>query len=160
MGLSLREVIAVSEWLSVNRSHGAVWNWTHALSETQADPPAAEPSRVAINEKQITVNGEKKWLYAAIDTDSRLLLKIDVFSRRGTDPAVAFLHRLTAKHDVSDTEFLTDAGGYPTALARLDLRGGLEYTERNLVKKWFQTVTMRINRFHSFWRGSPASARR
>jgi transposase-like protein len=64
----------------------------------------------------------------------------------------AFLHRLTEKHDVSDTEFFTDAGGYLATLARLDLRGELNYSERNLVGKWFHTVTMRIGRFHSFWR--------
>jgi putative transposase len=160
MGLSLREIVAVFDWLGVDRSHGAVWSWTHTLSETQADPPTAEPSRVAVDEKQITVDGEKKWLYAAIDTDSKLLLDIEVFSRRGTDPASAFLHRLTTNHDVSDTEFLVDAGGYLTALARRELSGHLDYNERNLVEKLFQTVTMRIDRFHSFWRGSPASARR
>ena len=160
MGLSLREIVAVFEWLGVDRSHGAVWNWTHRLAEAQADPPTAKPARVAVDEKQIEVDGEKKWLYAAIDTDTKLLLEVDVFSRRGTDPAAAFLSRLTEKHDVSDTEFLTDAGGYLTALARLGLRGGLNYSERNLIEKWFQTVTMRIDRFHSFWRGSPASARR
>jgi hypothetical protein len=32
MGLSLREIVAVFEWLGVDRSHGAIWNWTHALS--------------------------------------------------------------------------------------------------------------------------------
>jgi putative transposase len=160
MGLSLREVVAVFDWLGVDRSHGAVWNWTHTLSETQTDPPTAEPSRVAVDEKQITVDGEKKWLYAAVDTDSKLLLDIEVFSRRGTDPAAAFLHRLTTSHDVSDTEFLVDAGGYLTALARRELSGQLDYSERNLVEKLFQTVAMRIDRFHSFWRGSPASARR
>jgi putative transposase len=160
MGLSLREIVAVFDWLGVDRSHGAVWNWTHTLSETQSDPPTAEPSRVAVDEKQITVDGEKKWLYAAVDTDSKLLLDIEVFSRRGTDPASAFLHRLTTNHDVSDTEFLVDAGGYLTALARRELSGHLDYSERNLVEKLFQTVAMRIDRFHSFWRGSPASARR
>jgi glycine/D-amino acid oxidase-like deaminating enzyme len=36
----------------------------HTLSEAQADPPTAKPSRVAVDEKQITVDGEKKWLYA------------------------------------------------------------------------------------------------
>jgi len=87
MGLSLREIVAVFEWLGVDRSHGAIWNWTHVLSEAQADPPTAEPSRIAVDEKQIEVDGEEKWLYAAIDTDSKLLLEIDVFSRRGTDPA-------------------------------------------------------------------------
>ncbi len=39
MGQSLREVVAVFEWLGVDRTHGAVWNWTHALAENQADPP-------------------------------------------------------------------------------------------------------------------------
>ena len=47
MGLSLREIVAVFEWLSVDRSHGAVWNWTHTLSKNQDDPPTftrAKPS--------------------------------------------------------------------------------------------------------------------
>ena len=160
MELSVREVAAVLELLGVDRSHGAVWNWTHDLAESQADPPTAEPSRVAVDEKQIEVDGERKWLYAAIDTESKFLLEIDVYSRRGTDPAAAFLHRLTEKHDVSDTEFLVDGGGYLTALFRHDLSGQLDSQERNHIEKWFQTVSMRIDRFHSFWRGSQSSARR
>ena len=72
----------------------------------------------------------------------------------------AFLHRLTEKHEVSDTEFLVDGSGYLTALARHELSGHLNYSTRNHIEKWFQTVVMRIDRFHSFWRGSPASAER
>ena len=41
MGLSVREVAAVLELLEIDRSHGAVWHWTHDLAETQADPPTA-----------------------------------------------------------------------------------------------------------------------
>ena len=160
MGLSVREVAAVLELLGIDRSHGAVWNWTHDLAEAQADPPTAEPSRVAVDEKQIEIDGEKKWLYAAIDTSSNLLLDIDVYSRRGTEHAAAFLHRLTEKHKVSDAEFLVDGGGYLTALFRHELSGQLNYRERNHIEKWFQTVSMRIDRFHSFWRGSQSSARR
>ena len=89
MGLSLREIVAVFEWLDVDRSHGAVWNWTHTLSEAQEDPPTVELSRVDVDDKQTEVDGEKKWLYAAIDTDSKLLLEVDVFSRRGIGP-IAF----------------------------------------------------------------------
>src|SRR6056297_1235532 len=140
-GLSIRETVAILDLLGVDRSHGAVWNWVHTLSEAQSDPPTAEPSRVAVDEKQIKVDGEKKWLFAAIDTDSKLLLKVDVYSRRGTDPAAAFLHRLTEKHDVADTEFLVDSGGYLTALFRHELSGQLNYTDRNHIEKWFQTVS-------------------
>ena len=76
------------------------------------------------------------------------------------DPAAAFLHRLTEKHDVADTEFLVDAGGYLTALARHELSGHLDYRDRDHIEKGFQAVSMRIDRFHSFWRGSQSSARR
>jgi len=48
--------------------------------------------------------------------------------------------------------FFVDAGGYLTAFSRHDLSGRLDYRIRNHIEKWFQTVTMRIDRFHSFWR--------
>jgi len=85
---------------------------------------------------------------------------VDVYSRRGICPAAAFLHRLTEEHNVAETGFLVDAGGCLTALARQELSGQLNYTGRNHIEKWFQMVTMRIDCFHSFWRGSQASAKR
>ncbi len=100
-GLSIRETVVILELLVVDRSHGAVWNWVHTLSEAQSHPPTAEPSRVAVDEKQIEVDGEKKWLYAAIDTDSKLLLDIDVFSRRETDPAALTRALLSFAHQKS-----------------------------------------------------------
>ena len=93
-------------------------------------------------------------------SQTKLLLDIAVFSRHGTDPAAAFLHGLTEKHYVADTEFLVVGTGYLTALARRELSGQLNYSERNHIEKWFQTVTMGIDRFHSFWRGSHSSAKR
>ena len=158
-GLSIRETVAILDLLGVDRSHGAVWNWVHPLSAAQSDPPTAKPSRVGVDEKQIEIDGEEKWLYAAVDTESKLLLEVDIFSRRGTDLAAAFLHRLTQKHDVAETVFLVDAGGYLTALSRHDLSGRLNCRIQNHIEKWFQTVTMRIDRFHSFWRGNQSSAK-
>ena len=72
----------------------------------------------------------------------------------------AFLHHLTEKHDTAETEFFVDAGGYLTALARHELSGHLDYHDRNRIEKWFQTITVRIGRSHSFWRGSRSSAER
>ena len=40
------------------------------------DLPMATPSRVAVYEKQIEVDGEGKWLYAAINIESKLLPKV------------------------------------------------------------------------------------
>ena len=33
IGLSVREVVVVFELLGIDCSHGAIWNWTHTLSE-------------------------------------------------------------------------------------------------------------------------------
>ncbi|SIR86326.1 integrase core domain-containing protein, partial [Natronorubrum daqingense] len=84
---------------------------------------------------------------------------VAVFGRRGTDPAAAFLHRLTEKHDLSNTVFLADGYGYLTALSRLGLSGQLDYVDRNLIEKWFHTLKMRVDRFHNSWVGSRASVR-
>ncbi|TYL36751.1 hypothetical protein CV102_20980 [Natronococcus pandeyae] len=43
-----------------------------------------------------------------IDFDSRLILDVAVFGHRGTDPAAAFLHKLTEKHDLSETKILVN----------------------------------------------------
>jgi putative transposase len=78
--------------------------------------------RVAVDEKFIEVDDDKMWLYGAIDIKSKLLLEVDLFSRRGTDPAAAFLY--------------------------------------HLIEKWFQTMTIRNDRFHSFCQGSQSYIKR
>ena len=87
MGLSFRELEAVSDWLGVECCHRAVWYRKATLAGTRSDPPTAAPSRGAVDGKRIEVDGEKNWLYAAIDTGSTLLLEVDVYGRRGTGPA-------------------------------------------------------------------------
>ncbi len=56
--------------------------------------------------------------------------------------------------------FLVDGFGYQTALARVGLSGRRDYTDRNLIEKWFQTLKMRIDRFHNSWVSSRSSVRR
>ena len=158
-GCSLRETTTILAELGVERSHGAVWNWVHRLADSVPDPPTAKPSRIAVDETAVKINGEWSWLYAAIDLDTKLILDVQLFSRHGTDPAAAFLHGLREKHDLSDATFLVDQFGYRTALARLGLNGRVDYTDRNLIEKWFHTLKMRIDRFHNSWVGSRASAR-
>jgi len=49
-------------------------------------------------------------------------------------------------------------GGYLTVLARTGFDGELNYTNRNIVEKLFQTIPMRISRFHETCNTSLASA--
>jgi len=82
VALSIRETVAILELLGVDRSHGTVWNRVHTLSEAQSDPRRRR--WVAVDEKQIEIDGEKKWLWVAIDTDSKSLIEIDLFSAAGS----------------------------------------------------------------------------
>jgi putative transposase len=87
-----------------------------------------------------------------------LILDVALFGQHSTDPAAAFSHGLHEKHDLSDAEFLADQFGYRTDIARLGLNGRVNYTDRNLVEKWFHPLKIRVDRFHNSWIGSRASA--
>ena len=139
------------------RSHQAIFQWVHRLADSVSDPPSAAPSRVAVDETAVKINSEWSWVYATIDTETKLLLGIKVFDQHGTDQAAAFLSGLAEKHDLSDAVFLVDGDGYRTALFRIGLSGHLDYTERNLIEKWFHTLKPRIDRFYTSWVGSRPS---
>ena len=100
MGLSVREFVAVLELLGIDRSHGHFGTGGPHYQRHKAIRRRCSRRRVAVDDKQIEVGGEKKSLYAAIDTESKLLLEVDVFSRCETDPTTAFLHGITEKHDL------------------------------------------------------------
>jgi len=98
-------------------------------------------------------------VYAAIDLDTMPVLDIEMFSRHGTGSAVAFLHRLTGKHDLEETTLLVDGYGYSTALTRLGLSSRRDYTGRNHIERWFQSIKLRTDRFHTSWVGSRQAVR-
>ena len=161
-------------WVSI--AHTALSGTGHTLADTQEDPPTAAPSRVAVDESRSTARSNgcmrrsiSTRRYCLKSTCSAVPRTLAFWcanethasrQRRRTDPAAPFLHRLTEKHEISDTEFLVDGGGYLTALVRREFSGQLNYTERNHIEKWFQTLTMRIDRFHTFWWGSHSRTER
>ena len=146
------------ERLGIHRSHQAVWQWVYRHADSVSDLPRASPRRVAVDETAVQIRDEWRWLYVAIDLDSKLLLGVRLSQRRGTTPAAAFLRDLIEQNDLSEAWFLIDGTGYLTALARLGLSGDLDYVDRNLIEKWFQTLKMRANHFYNTWNGSAALA--
>ncbi|UOO95165.1 IS6 family transposase [Halococcus dombrowskii] len=159
-GISYRETAAALESIGIKRSHQVVYQWTHRVGEEAPDPPRSAPRRVAIDETAIRIGRGQFWVYAALDDDSKLLLGVRVSRWRGTRPASSFLSELKGRHDLSETKLLVDGMGYLTALAQTDLGGHLDYVTRNLIEKWFQTLKMRVDRFHHTWMGGRASAQR
>nr|WP_083862062.1 IS6 family transposase [Halogeometricum pallidum] len=175
---SLRETELILRLIGVGRSFQAIFQWGSSTGQQCLQPAfvpentalvqptrtlcvlvTVKPKRAAVDETAVKINGEWSWLYAAIDLDTKLLLDVQLFKRHGTDPAAAFLHGVVEKHDCEDTVFLVDQFGYRTSLSRLGLSGRVDYTDRNLIEKWFHTLTMRVDRFHNSWVGSRLSVR-
>ena len=72
----------------------------------------------------------------------------------------AFLSRLAERHDLSEAELLVDSFGCRIALSRLGLSGQVEYSGRNHIERWFQTLKQWMDRFDMTWNGGSASTRR
>ena len=145
---SLAECRDHCEWFGGSRTRAAIHHWYQSYAEHYEQDFTTDPDRIAVDEKQIQLAEEEKvWLYAAIDVDSKVVLRARLSQNRGTDPATTFLRELKEEHRVSDAEFLVDSMGYLTALAKTDLLGDLNYSDWNIVEKLFQTYTMRIGRF-------------
>ncbi|ELZ88824.1 transposase [Haloferax elongans ATCC BAA-1513] len=133
-GCSLRETKQILRYLGVERSHQAVWQWVHRLADSGHNPPEATPKRVAVDETAVKINGEWSWLDAAIDIETKLIRDVGLFGRHGTDPAAAFLHRLSENHDLSDAVDLGDGDGSQTARSRVGLGGRLDYVGRTRIE--------------------------
>ncbi len=158
---SLAECRDLCEWFGVSRTRATIQHWYQSYAGYYEQDFTVEPERIAVDEKQVQLEEEQTaWLYAAIDVDSKVVRGARLSRHRGRDPAETFLEELKEKHRVADAEFLVDGMGYLTALARTDLTGHLDYSDRNIVEKLFQTYTMRIERFHETWNANQAGAER
>jgi len=62
----------------------------HRSTDNIPDPSTEQPSRVAVDETAVRVNGDLCWVYTAIDLDTKQILEAQIFKRHGTVPAAAF----------------------------------------------------------------------
>jgi putative transposase len=159
-GLPLRATEAILRLIGLERSFHATFQWLYRLSYSFPVLPKTKPGRVAVDETAIKINGEWSWLNATIDLDTKVSLHATLFKGRGTNPAATFLFGLAERNDHSDAEFLVEQFGYRTALARLGLNSRVDYTDRNLIEKWSQTLKIRVDRFHNSWVANRRSVRR
>jgi putative transposase len=57
-GCSLRETAVILRCFAVERSFQAIFQWVHRLSVSVSDPPSAKPTRVAVDETAVKINGK------------------------------------------------------------------------------------------------------
>jgi putative transposase len=146
-GLSLSNTIQYLEKLGVERSRTAIHDWVRK-ADLQPDSDV-EPNQIAVDETVIRVNGQRHWLYAAVDPDTNQFLHVRLFQTRTTQLTVLFLRELREKQQISDVAFLVDKAHHlKNALERLGLRFRVcRHGNRNAVERVFREAKRRTSLF-------------
>ncbi|WP_369333707.1 DDE-type integrase/transposase/recombinase [Haloferax sp. KTX1] len=88
-------------------------------------------------------------MYDAINLDTKVILDVALFKRMELTRRLRFSTESVRSMTVQRRCFLADSFGYRTAFSRLRLNGRVDYTDRNLIEKWFHTFKMRVDRVHN-----------
>jgi len=138
-------------------SHTTVWETVQKLAEAIYKPKtlAVKKQRnyIAVDETVIKLNGEKRFLWAAIDVETREVLAVWITTTRNSWIAREFL-LVVLKSCENPPIFLVDgAGWYESAFKSLGLDFIHEtFGQRNSIERWFRTVKERTKRFWNNFR--------
>lgn len=158
-GLSLSNTVSVLEVLGVSRVKSTVHNW---VQKSDLAPAAGrDPDQIALDETVVKVNGERFWLYAAVEPETSVILHVSLYPTRTIVTTKMFLRDLADKHEVEDAEFLVDGAPWLQAgLFELGMHFRHEtFGDRNPVERIFQEIKRRTEQFYNtFGRASPESA--
>ena len=158
-GLSLSNTVSVLEIFGVSRARSTVHNWVH---KADLQPESGQsPDQIAVDETVIWIDGDKYWLYAAVDPESNEFLHTKLEPTRTNALAEIFFGELREKHDVEDAMFLVDDA---TPLQEACNRHGLDFRyeqhgNRNSAERIFREVKRRTSCFSNcFSHVDPATA--
>ena len=126
--------------LGVERNRTAIHDWVRK-ADLQPDSDVA-PNQIAVDETVIRINGQRYWLYAAVDPDTNQFLHIHLFQTRTTQLTLLFHREIREKKQISDVTFLVDDAHYlKNALDRLGLRFQVvRHGNRNAIKRVFREL--------------------
>jgi transposase-like protein len=146
-GLSLSNTKQYLEKLGVERSRTAIHDWVRKV-DLQPDSDVS-PNQIAVDETVIRVNGQRHWLYAAVDPATNQFLHVRLFQTRTTQLTLLFLRELREKQQLSNVTFLVDdAAHLKAALDRLGLRFRVSrHGNRNAIERVFREVKRRTFSF-------------
>ena len=158
-GLSLSDTVSILDELGVSRARSTVHNW---VQKSDLEPEAGrDPDTIALDETVVKVDGERFWLYAAVEPETNVILHVSLYSTRTIVTTKLFLRDLAEKHEVGDAEFLVDGAPWLQAgLFELGMHFRHEtFGERNPVERIFQEIKRRTEQFYNtFSHATPESA--
>ncbi|MDY6775054.1 MAG: IS6 family transposase [Halobacteria archaeon] len=156
-GLSLRKTEKVLNWLGVDVSHVAVWEWVNKLGEklTGSQPVNDLPDVILMDETSITQSGEEFTLFAALHPETREVVHLNLYPTRNYLTTTKFLREIEEIYDELPEAVVTDnAVGYGAAFQRLSIQQYVIHTGvRNRIERWFQELKRRINAFYASFTG-------
>jgi len=151
-GLSLSDTVSVLAGLGVDRCRTTVHNWIQKADLQPAE--GRSPDHVAVDETVIQINGQRFWLYAAVDPTTNRLLHVALYPTRTTAISEMFLKELCEKHLVDDAIFLVDGAPWlQAACHHLGLRfQHVTHGNRNSVERVFKELKRRTKAFATHFR--------
>ena len=119
------------------------------------------PNQVAVDETMIRLNGDRYWLYMAVNPDTNDVLHTKLQPTRNHYTAKEFILGLIKKHDLDESLFLVD--GLPSlrdACRYHSLRFRVtKHGNRNSVERLFREVKRRTKAFSNcFSNAQPETA--
>jgi len=147
--LSLSNTVMALEGFDIERDKSMIHNW---VQKSDLEPyDGLSPDKVALDETVIKVEGERFWLYGAVDPDTNQILHIRLFATRNTEATKMFLRELDEKHDIRDAEFFVDGAPWLQAgLFELGVHFHHEtFGERNPVEHMFQEIKRRTEHLYN-----------
>jgi putative transposase len=149
-GLSLRRT---AERLScfIKRNHVSIWKWIQKYNPQKISTKRRKISRYVIDETLIKVGSEYIWLWVAIDTKTKAILRTKISKERNMFVAerfVADLIKIHGKHPVS-----SDGGTwYPQACRFLKLKHHLHSPfEKSIIERTMQYIKDRTESFDDYF---------
>ncbi len=148
-GFSLSNTISVLDSLGISRPRSAVHNW---VQKADLEPrPGRDSDRIALDETVVKVDGDRCWLFAAVEPETDIILHVGLYPTRTNIVTQFVLDELKEKHNVDNALFLVD--GAPWLHAGLSTLGVSfrheTFGERNPVERVFQEMKRRTGQFYN-----------
>lgn len=148
-GPSLVDTVLSIERFGIERAKSTIHNW---VQKSDLEPQSGRsPGKVALDETDIKVEGERFWSYGAVNPATNDILHVRLYPMRNIAITKMFLRELDEKHEIRDAEFFVDGAPWLQAgLFELGVHFQHEtFGNRNPVERVFQEIKRRTNQFYN-----------
>jgi transposase-like protein len=151
LGMSCRKTAEVLSFFD-EASYEAARQWYHRAKDLLSAPQKRHRPTIAIDETKVKVKGTWYFLWAAVDTERRELLGLELTPTRDGRDASRFIGRVLKTCTNTPTVLVDGGPWYPRVLDGLGVPWErVTFGKRNAVEQWFSVFKQRVKRFYRRW---------